>query len=141
MKRPFAIALACALAILLVVYYRHSIISPARPQSVPSASVPCRFGFHLRWVELTHSSVHEPAIKVFNDEGELVGSQRVMLAKAPLVPDTTNTGGYEAYSYELRKSFNFPSGRVFSGSGLGTNNNLIVSIDQDHALVPYWWFK
>jgi hypothetical protein len=108
---------------------------------VPTASVPCRFGFHLRWVELTHSSVHEPAISVYNDEGKIVGSQRVMLAKAPLVPDTTNTGGYEAYSCELQNSFKFPSGAIFSGSGLGTDNNLVVSIDRDHTLVPYWWFK
>lgn len=141
MKRYSIIALICAVAILWVAYYRHLIISPTRPNSVPTAAVPCRFGFHLRWVELTHSSVHEPTISVYNDEGKIVGSQRVMLAKAPLIPDNTNTGGYEPYSYELQNSFKLPSGTVFSGSGLGTDNNLVMSIDQDHTLVPYWWFK
>jgi hypothetical protein len=134
-------ALVFAITIVLVIYNRHSIITPVRPQTVPTASVPCRFGFHLRWVELSHSSADVAVIFVYDDDGKVVDSQRVMLAKAPMAPEHVNTGGYEAYSYELQNSFKFPSGGVLSGSGLGTNNNLVVSIDQEYSLVPYWWFK
>jgi hypothetical protein len=143
MKRALTVSCIILLLAAAVVYYRHSLVTPSRPSPVPEDAFPCRFGFSLRWVSIgpprSRDILDGALLKVYDSSGQLVEQERTALATPPRLFDTTQARGSKMYPYETLRDFEFPRGRIAAGSGSG--NYIVVHIDAERALVPWWVFK
>lgn len=139
LKRPLAVTLLCAAAVVAAVYYRHSLYLPSRPASIPADAFPCRFGFALRWISLGPPKAreidHGATLEVYDAAGRPIDRANVTLAQPPRVRDKSQKQGFEAYPMATFRDFEVPPAQLTTGRGSGS------SIDASHALVPWWWFK
>ena len=97
----------------------------------------------MRWVSIgppaSRDILDGALLKLYDATGKLLERERVDLATPPRLFNTTQARGCKSYSYEALRDFEVPPGTIAIGTG--SNNYIIVTIDSNRALVPWWIFK